>query len=101
METRRSVVAGLLLLTACGTPPNPGGAYVLRGNPWEQAAAEPDAASRPVPPAAKDPVPGAGATGAATSPGTVLEQVEGARQRTKSLEEETARLKGDMAAQTV
>jgi vacuolar-type H+-ATPase subunit I/STV1 len=109
MEKRKiASIAAALLAAACNMPAGENGeAYSPRGNPWEPApkAAATDAKS----PASGDASAPKAAGGAnATAPaaahdgsgGTILEQLEAAKQRAAKLDAENAKLKGDVASLT-
>lgn len=97
------LAAGLLLGPAACHLPNrqTGESYTLQGDPWSAKAAESggagpgDAPSGPGAPAA----PAAGRDGRSTTAGqTVLEQLEEARAKVKSLELENQQLRSDGAS---
>lgn len=100
-------IAAALLAAACNLPAGDNGeAYTPKGNPWEPAhpaksAAKPadggDAKSSKGADAAD---PKAAAAANPSEQGTILEQLEAAKQRAARLDAENAKLKGDVAAQS-
>jgi vacuolar-type H+-ATPase subunit I/STV1 len=106
MEKRKiASMAAALLAAACNLPAGENGeAYTPKGNPWEPAHAESQAAAKaPASGDAKAAKPGGADTGAAdpkreAGGGTILEQLEAAKQRAAALEAENAKLKSDAAS---
>src|SRR5262245_6200902 len=106
MEKRKiASMAAALLAAACNLPSGENGeAYTPKGNPWEPAHTEPQAAAKaPASGDSKAAKPG-GADAAAADPkregwgGTILEQLEASKQRAAALEAENTKLKSDAAS---
>jgi chromosome segregation ATPase len=107
MEKRKfASIAAALLAAACSLPAGDNGeAYTPKGNPWEPAhpaksagakSAEGGDAKSSKGSEAADPKAAAAAN--PSEPGTILEQLEAAKQRAAKLDAENAKLKGDVAS---
>ena len=106
MEKRKiASMAAALLAAACNLPAGENGeAYTPKGNPWEPTHTEPQAGAKaPASGDSKAAKPGGAEAAAAGTAregwgGTILEQLESAKQRAAALEAENAKLKSDAAS---
>lgn len=108
MEKRKiASIAAALLAAACNLPADNGEAYTPKGNPWEPA--HPSAAGDAKPASGGDAKSAkaaeagdakAAAAASPSEPGTILEQLEAAKQRAAKLDAENAKLKGEVASLT-